>query len=294
MVKLSIIIPSYNTCEMTIRLVKSIKNLKDREIIVVDNGSKDGTVREIRKMREIRVIENSTNLGFAKAINQGLKDAKGEFLLLLNSDTEAPQGMIEKMVEYLKNHPEVGVVGPQLRNSDGSIQPSGGYLPNLVNLAAWALFIDDLPLLRKIFPAYHKEDPSFYKEKHHLGWVTGAFFLTRREVVEKVGFFDESMFMYVEEIDWCKRVNEAGYKIIFNPVGFVTHYKGASANHQKAGVAEEFNGLKYFFKKHKSTFQQSSLRWFLKIGALGRILLFGIILKDHRAKEIYEKAFRLV
>ena len=311
MVDLSIIIPSYNTKDLLLKCLESLQQC-NKEIIVVDNGSEDGTVEEMQnakcKMQNVnskfKIIENKQNFGFAKALNQCLKEASGKYILLLNSDTIVEKGAIEKMVGYLKINPQVGVVGCQLRNSDGSIQFSGGYLPNLINLTFWALFLDDLPLIKQVFPAYHVTDNFFYTKKKHSGWVTGAFFMTKKEVVGKVGLFDEKMFMYVEEVDWCQRVKNSGCKVIFNPAGFITHYKGASAKKNeaglpaealaKAGVIEEFQGLKYFFKKHKAVWQYPILRMLLKIGALGRKLFFGIILQDKKMDQIYEKAFKLV
>ena len=299
--ELSIIIPSYNTRKLLVGCLESLYYctstlLQNRtEIIVVDNGSTDGTVANVKSTTQIlKLIENKQNLGFAKAINQGLKEAKGEYLLLLNSDTVVLNSAIEKMVEYLKNHKEAGVVGCQLIKADGSIQPSGGYLPNLLNLAFWMLFLDDLPLVRKIFPAYHVEEKSFYTKKRKLGWVTGAFFLTRRDVLEKVGTFDEEMFMYVEEIDWCQRVQKAGFSVVFNPSAGVIHYQGASAKKGKAGILEEYQGLEYYFKKHKPYYQLFILKFLLRIGSLARIFIFGIILKDPEARRIYAKAYRLV
>lgn len=296
MIELSIIIPSYNTKEMTMKCLGSLGNLGtlETEIIVVDNGSKDGTIGEIREIRGIRVIENKENLGFAKAINQGLKEAKGKYVLLLNSDTVVEKGTVEKMMEYLESNSQVGVVGCQLRNSDGSVQSSGGYLPNLFNLAAWSLFLDDLPWVREFFPAYHVKSKSFYLQEQFLGWVSGAFFLTKKEVIEKVGLFDEKMFMYVEEVDWCERVKNNGYGVVFNPEAWITHEKGGSGEHNKAGIIEEFNGLKYFFQKHKEQWQSLILKIILKTAIIARIFLFGIILRDTKKREVYVKAFKLV
>ncbi|MBI5465406.1 glycosyltransferase family 2 protein [Candidatus Gottesmanbacteria bacterium] len=295
---LSIIIPSYNTQALLRQCLKSLmSNVKSQmlnvEIIVIDNGSTDGSAQMIEKeFPGVKLIKNPKNFGFAKAVNQGLEKASGRYLLLLNSDTVIQDGAIDKMVAFLENHLEVGVVGCQLKNPDGTIQPSGGYLANLVNVFWWMTFLDDLPIIRKIFPAYHVMDKDFYKKQRYLGWVTGAFFLTKREVFEKVGFFDEKMFMYVEEVDWCAWAKRAGYKVAFNPSACVIHFKGASTKRGKAGILEEYQGLKYFFKKHKPSWQTPILRIILKLGALARIFVFGIILKDLEAKRIYAKAYQ--
>jgi GT2 family glycosyltransferase len=353
MVEVSIIIPSYNTRELLKKCLSSIYQMTKTpfEIIVVDNGSTDGTVEAIKSFAllgqdhlrgvrstprtveelpltsprrspsgppsevfpgkvhngstdgtveevekrygDITILQNKTNLGFARAVNQGLEKAKGKYLLLLNSDTLIQDGAIDKMVAFLENHLEVGVVGCQLKNPDGTIQPSGGYLANLVNIFWWMTFSDDLPIIRKIFPAYHVMDKDFYKKQRYLGWVTGAFFLTKREVFEKVGFFDERMFMYVEEIDWCARAKRVGYKVALAPSASIIHFKGASTRRGKAGILEEYQGLKYFFSKHKASWQMLPLRFFLKLGSWLRVFVFGIILKDLESRRIYGKAFRL-
>lgn len=264
------------------------------EIIVVDNGSTDKTVEEIREISGIKVIKNEANLGFAKAINQGLKEAKGEYLLLLNSDTVILDNAIDKEINFLKTHLEAGAVGCQLRNPDGSIQPSGGYLPNLLNIFYWMTFLDDLPFLKKILHPYHVQDKEFYTHQRYLGWITGAFLLTKREVVKKVGLLDEKIFMYVEEVDWCTRVNKSDWKIAFDPNVSILHYKGSSGNKSRAGIIEEFLGIKYYFSKHHSSWQISYLVPMLKLGSWLRFVLFGIIGKDEQIKTIYEQAFRMV
>lgn len=296
MVELSIIIPSYNTRELLKDCLSSIyQGTKvSFEIIIVDNGSKDESPAMVREnFPKVKLIENKINFGFARAVNQGLEKAMGGYLLLLNSDTVIGEEVIDKMVSFLKDNVSVGVVGCQLKSPDGEIQPSGGYLPDLARVFFWMSFIDDLPVLKKILKPYHVQDKNFYSRQQELDWVTGAFFATRREVFEKVGLFDEKMFMYVEEVDWCARAKRAGYKIIFNPSVSVIHYKGASTKRGRAGILEEYQGLKHYFKKHKSPWQFPILRLFLKLGALVRVFLFGIILKDFESKRIYGKAFRL-
>lgn len=298
-VELSIIIPSYNTRELLLRCLNSIYQSCQlpTEVIVVDNGSTDGTVDQIKnekfKTKNLILIENRQNLGFAAAVNQGFRQATGKYLLILNSDTIILDRAIDKEVDFLETHSEVGVVGCQLKNPDQTIQASGGYLPNLAKVFFWMSFLDDLPVLKKILKPYHVQDKNFYSRQQELDWVTGAFFATRREVFEKVGSLDEKMFMYVEEVDWCARAKRAGYKIIFNPSVSVIHYKGASTKRGRAGILEEYQGLKHYFKKHKSPWQFPILRLFLKLGALVRVFLFGIILKDFESKRIYGKAFRL-
>ncbi len=292
MVELSIIIPSFNTKNLLKNCLASVfeKTRIPLEVMIVDNGSTDGTVEEIRNLYpQTNIIQNRQNLGFARAVNQGLERAQGRYLLLLNSDTVIQDNAIDKEVNFLETHLEVGVVGCQLKNQDGSFQPSGGYLPTLARVFFWMSFLDDLPFLKKILQPYHVEEKEFYTHQRYLGWVTGAFFLTRREVLEKVGFFDEKMFMYVEEVDWCTRVKKTGFKVAFDPSASTVHLKGASTRRGQAGIIEEFQGLVYYFKKHGSGWQIPILRLFLRVGALARVLIFGIIVKDYEARRVYAK-----
>ncbi len=300
MVELSIVIPSHNTDKLLSDCLKSVYQTKEIsfEVIVVDNGSTDGTIKEVVNLqseyKNLELIENKANLGFAKAVNQGLRKATGEFLLLLNSDTKVAKETIPVMISFFKKHQAIGVAGCQLKNPDGTIQPSVGYLPNLLNVFFWMTFIDDLPILRRILKSFHLQDKCFYSREREVGWITGAFFLTKREVLEKIGFFDEGMFMYVEEVDWCYRTKKAGYKVMFTPVTSIVHQKGASSGTVVAGIVEEYLGLKYFFSKNKAKWQILPLKLVLKIGALARYLLFGIILKHPEAKDTYAKVARLV
>lgn len=296
MADLSIIIPSYNTCDLLLNCLASIYQTTngDFEIIVVDNASEDKTAAEVEKRYgQVKILKNLKNLGFAKAVNQGLREAKGTYLLILNSDTLVSEKTIETELSFLQNHQEVGVVGCQIRNLDGSLQPSGGFLPNLFNVFLWMSFLDNLDFLNQFLKPYHMDNLKFYTRQQDLGWVTGAFLLTTREMIEKVGYFDEKMFMYVEEVDWCARASKFGIKIVFNPQAGVVHLKGSSARDDLAGIAEEFQEILYFFKKHKSPLQMPILRFLLKSGALVRYVLFGIIAKDPEAKRIYAKAYKL-
>jgi GT2 family glycosyltransferase len=292
MVDISIIIPSYNTADLLLGCLDSIfrETKIPLEVVVVDNSSTDQTVARVRqKYQGVKVIENKQNFGFARAINQGLSQAKGKFILLLNSDTVIINRAIEKMVSSFPDNCGVGVMGCCLKTPEGKIQPSGGYLPTLARIFFWMSFLDDLPLIKKIIKPYHLEDIKSYKGKQELGWVTGAFFLTKAEIVEKIGYFDEKMFMYVEEVDWCMRVKQQGLKVIYDSEASIIHYKGASTKRGKAGIFEEFQGLKYYFRKYKPFRQMPLLRLFLRLGALDRLIIFGIILKDLESKRIYAR-----
>lgn len=301
---ISIIIISFNTKELTLNCIDSIvKNTKgvEYEVIVVDNASEDGSVEALKKLEEkignLKIIENKKNVGFGPANNQGMKEAEGEFILLLNSDTIISYNLLSEMTEWMRDNEKVGVATCALRNKDGSLQGTGGYFPTLTKVFAWMFFIDDLPLIDRLIKPFHPmHAQSFYKgtsqfkEKSERDWITGAFALMRREVVEQVGYFDEDYFMYTEEVDLCYRVKNAGWEVWYLPKWSITHLGGASST-KEFPILSEYDGIKLFYKKHMPKWQYPVVRFFLKLGALARIFLFGTI-KGKGAAKTYVEAFR--
>ncbi len=299
--KLSFVIVNYKTFDFLRSCIVSIfENLPDTilrttEIIVVDNASNDGSVEKIKKeFSSVFLIENKENVGFAKASNQGILKSSSEYVLLLNSDTTVEEGSIEKSLSYLDVNTEVSILGCCLKNRDGSLQYSCGSTPNLFTILLWMTFVDDLPFFKKILLPYHIEDRSFYKESHEVGWVSGAFFLIRREILKKVGLLDEKMFMYGEEVELCIRIKNIGSKVLYYNEPRITHYKGGSADGNYSGLFEEFTALIYIWKKHFPLWQLPILRILLKFGALLRYVFFGIICRNAKKKLIYAKAFKVV
>ncbi len=283
MVDLSIVIASFNTKDLTIDCIKSVIDLTkgiSYEIIVIDNASSDGSAEAFNKNKKVKLIKNETNLGFAKANNQGIKVASGKFILLLNSDTKLTSNILMPLVDIMEKHADIGVISCALKNKDGSLQATGGYFPTLLRVFTWMFFIDDLPIISGLISSYHPKI-SFYNTNHEMDWVTGAFFLTRKEIWQKRGL-DEDYFMYVEEVDFCFRVKKDGWKVLYDPQYNLIHYGGASSTSSHP-ILSEFRGLKIFYKKHKPAWQSLVLRIILKIGAFLRIFLIS--------PRIYKNAF---
>lgn len=284
---LSIIIISYNTAKLTLDCIKSIfldKGLKEIpfEIIVVDNNSHDESVQELKKLKDkITLIENKDNTGFGKANNQGVKIAQGNYILLLNSDTIILHSAISQSLDWLCSHPESSICTAQLLNKDKTIQASGGFFPNLANVLTWCLSLDDLPLINKIIKPIHPHTPTFYtKDKfylsdHHQDWVTGAFLLTRKNLFDKVGGFDESYFMYGEEVELCYRIqkNTTNNQVWYLIGPQIIHLGGASATSRLDPILNEYRGIISFFKKHKPKWQYPLVKLLLKINALIRAII---------------------
>ena len=311
---LSIIIISYNTKELLKDCLQSIEESGKSgnpklsiEVIVVDNHSTDGTREWLKEIKDdqfknfsIKTIFNQENVGFAKANNQGIRESRGEYLLLLNSDTKIiEKDFFAKITKVFEENPNIGVVGPKLLWENGQIQPSGGYFPTLPRIFAWAFFLDDLPLLGKIIHSYHPHSPSFYlknnffKNPHQQDWVTGACFFIRKKVFNKVNLLDENIFMYTEEMELCYRIKNANYSIMYYPKAQIIHYGGKSGS-SLLSIKSEFEGLKYFYQKHYSSISQFVLKILLKSAAWLRIIFFGIILNDQEKKKIYQKVAKII
>ena len=216
-IELSIIIVNYNTKNFTLAAVKSIVDSKPKtkyEIIIINNGSS-----EIIKTRKAKVVLNKNNVGFTKANNQGIRLAKGGYILLLNSDTEVTKGAIDLLVEFAKSRPDAGVVAPKLLNPDGSVQPSIFRFPTIIR-AARQYWVGKKGILDKFAPTTKR--PKIVEVA-----VMAAFLITPK-AVKKVGTLDERYFMYFEDFDYCRRIELSSLKVYYLPAAKVYHYHGAS------------------------------------------------------------------
>src|SRR3989344_164823 len=289
---LSVIIVNWNTKKLLEDCLRSIfKFTKDVgfEIIIVDNGSEDGSQAMVeKKFPQVKLIPNEDNLGFAKANNQGIKIAKVEYVLLLNSDTYLIENSFKKLVEKVDKFDDFGALGPLLLNEDRSIQQSVGYFPDLPQIFWWMTFIDDLSGGTMLKP-YHVDHDSFYKSEHEVDWVTGAAFFIPTKVIYKVGLLDEKIFMYGEDFEWCFRIKKSGFKVYFSPVAKIVHIGGGSVNKVRTNAfVGEFRGLVYFYKKYKSHASLQILLFLLKMGTLLRIAAFAIFGRIKTAKSYVE------
>lgn len=285
---LSIVIVSFNTEKLTVEAVRSvIKNTKDisTEIIVIDNASQDGSVKAIRGLAastDVILIANKENLGFGRGNNQGMKIAKGRYILLLNTDTLVEGNVLGEIVSWMDENPEVGIASCALKFKDGKAQATGGYFPNLPRVFTWMTFLDDIPVFSILFKSFHPMHPlspfgsniKFYEKDHSMDWVTGAFFMIRKKVVHDVGYFDKDYFMYMEEVDYCFRAKQLGWQVMYLPKWSIVHFGGGSAD-KEFSLINEIRGLKLFYKKHMPAWQFPILWFLVKTGALLRILVFG-------------------
>ncbi|MBI3956660.1 MAG: glycosyltransferase family 2 protein [Candidatus Kerfeldbacteria bacterium] len=252
---ITVIIVNWNVRELLRSCLTSVmaQHNVNAEVIVVDNASHDGSVAMVRQeFPSIQVIANDRNLGFATANNQGIRQAHGRCLLLLNPDTDVPDGALAKTIRYFDEHPDVGIVGARLTNSDGSLQRSVRRDPTFAALALvlckFQAFFPNLGPLRRYW--YADFD---YTQEQDVSQVMGAFFAINGEVPKKVGLLDEAFFLWFEEVDYCARVRRAGFRVRYVPTISITH-RGGESFRQLFNLRQQiiFNAsLLTYVKKHQ-------------------------------------------
>jgi N-acetylglucosaminyl-diphospho-decaprenol L-rhamnosyltransferase len=234
------------------------------EVWVVDNASTDGSVGMVRReFPFVRLITNSENLGFAAANNQAIAESKGDYLLLLNCDTELVGNAMGTMLGYMEEHSDVGMLGPMLRYPDGTLQSSRRRFPTMATaylestvLQQW---FPQSHILRRYYLADVPDDTT-----QEVDWVVGACMMTRRQIVEQVGVLDDGFFMYSEELDWCYRIKQSGWSVVYLPAAEVVHHEGRSSEQVVPARHIHFQSSKVrFFRKHHGLARAELLRFFL-------------------------------
>ncbi len=242
-VNLSIVIVSYNTREMLRKCMQSLPASLPHhswDVWVVDNDSSDGSAEMIAcDYPAAHLISNRHNPGFACANNQALKECSGRILLLLNPDTEPHPGSLSLMIDYLEKHDDVGVVGPMLLNTDGSLQHNGGRFPSPIrDLLTYTGLIQRLPDSTKMRIRYGSND---FNAVRNVDQVSGACLMFPRSVFDKIGGLDESYFMFFEEIEFCLRVQRTGKRVVYYPEAKVVHHWMGSVRKNYREMEKQLN-----------------------------------------------------
>jgi len=245
----SIVIPTWNSRERVVQCLEAIYEAGKEvscEVILVVNGSQDGTQAAVHNWFPLVIlIDIAYNAGFAKAVNRGIQKAKGRYILLLNDDTIVVPGAVEKMVGYLDEHPDVGSVGPQLINKDGSKQHCIHNFPSLLTE------ILPVALLQKLFPRLYPNKRIHYNGPVDVPAVLGACMMMRRDAIEAVGMLDEGYFAYLEETEWQLHLRDAGFRSVHIPSVKIYHMQGASSKKRMPGPSrvEYYRSLYRFYEK---------------------------------------------
>ena len=279
--RLSVIIVSWNTCQLLDRCLETLTTeLKeqqlwslDSEIFVIDNASADKSAEMVRQQYpQFKLIANNENLGFAKANNQALKQVTGQYILLLNPDTEILPGALGGLIDFLDKHPQAGVVAPQLINTDGSVQVSCRAFPSFIGMLSELIGISRFMPPGSKLRSYKMRDWQ-HDDERQVDQPEGACLLIKKEIFDKVGFFDEDYFMLFEEVDWCYRVKQAGWQIWFTPAAKVIHHMGQAIKQVKEKmILSSHKGMyRYWYKHHRHG------KWYWDATVSGALMLLAYI-----------------
>lgn len=249
------------------------------QVILVDNASTDGSQFGLTATYPaLEVIQNSRNVGFARAVNQGLVASRGEFAVLLNPDVILEPSALSRLTEFLIGHPEAGVAGPRLLDRDGAIQGSARRDPS-----AWtALFGRSAPLTR-LFPnnpMSQREIPALSVEDGaplEVDWISGACLVARRTAWEEVGLLDERFFLFWEDADWCRRFRQAGWRVYYVPTASGIHFVGVSRARRRLGSIRDFHVSAYrYYRKHQGRHALHPLTLLVGTGLLASMALRSV------------------
>jgi GT2 family glycosyltransferase len=263
---MAVVIVSYNTRELLRSCLASVVAEDPEEVVVVDNASTDGSAQMVRdEFPKVSLLANEQNTGYGAAANQGFAACASDYVLLLNSDTRLQPGALLPLTEYLDRHPRAAVVGPRLVEPDGTLQPSAYSFPTPFNL-----FLEESGLFRvgRLIPRvrnrYLRTWPHDYARE--VPWVLGGVMAIRRRAFDQVGGFDETIFMYQEDIDLCYRLHQAGWQVHFAPVATVVHVGGASSKQEWAQMRTHWlESTRYFYRRHyRSSLRQLQLTLLMK------------------------------
>ena len=278
-VDVSIIIVNWNTRELLAQCLRSLEDTVESamDVWVVDNGSSDGSVAMIEdRFPGVHVIANSENVGFVRANNQAIARCRGRMVLLLNSDTQALPGSVDKVVQFMDEHPNAGLASVQILNPDGTFQASYTPFPTL-----WREFLMLSGLGRAVVrPTYPSLGPLANRSTYIMaeGYVEGAYMMARREAVEQVGGLDERIFMYAEDVDWCYRFHQAGWEVWYLPQVSIVHYGGQSSKQRRGRMeAELYRSRVYFLHKHRGRFPAWCLKVLVYAMTLPKIIVYGLM-----------------
>ena len=271
-------IVEYNTSDLLQECLKSIFKEKSHtlsKVYVVDNASVDDSVRMVkREFPQVEVIETGKNLGFGAGHNIVLRQKGADYISILNSDAEVSGKVLDKMVEFMEENKNCGVSSCKVLGFDHKLQPNGGDLPIGFALINW-LF--NLEIFGIQSPSFHRNDRKYYEKAHEVGWVSGNFMIIRREVLRKIRGFDESYFMYFEDVDLCFRVRKNGFSVMINPDVTIKHLSGGSLDNPRFSQwSGEFKGLIKFYNIQFGWLAGFLVRIGVYVGIILRIIAFAI------------------
>jgi len=296
----SIVTVNWKTPDLLVACIESIKKndigYNNFEFLIVDNNSQDGSVELLAKaFPEIEVLANDKNLGFSIACNQVIPKAQGKYVLLLNPDTLVEENAITKLAQFLDAREKCGAVGPKVLNSDGTLQLAcRRSFPSLESSFYRVTYLSRLFPNNKTFSKYNLTHADPDKELE-VDALSGSCMMVRKEIIDRIGLLDEDIFMFGEDIDWCWRVKEDGYSVIYFPQSVVYHIHGASSRLRPIGATINLHkGMEVFYRKHyaKQYWAPINLLVYAAIWARAGIFILVNLLKsviDNKKKAAIDK-----
>ena len=283
--QIAVAIVNYNTCALLHDCLVSAIAEQAAEIVVVDNASTDGSAAMVAAtFPQVVLHANTENPGFAAGVNQAVAACSAPYVLLLNSDTIVQPGALAALARYLDQHPRVGVVGPRLLNTNGSLQASCFHFPTplhvFLELSNLGSVVRHVPLVRQWYLRSWTHDRA-----RQVPWILGAALAVRRTAFAQVGGFDESFFMYSEEVDFCFRLRQSGWATHFAPVAGVMHVGGASTVQQRAAMTIRlFQSNVAFYRRHYAHWRLVLLKLLVRAGVGAKLVRDAIRL--HRTSDV--------
>jgi len=297
---LSIVIANHNGKSLLRDCVNSIYAHSpscEYEIVVVDDGSQDGSQQMVKEeFPQVVLLSNTNNSGFSYANNRGIEISRGEYVLLLNNDTLVMESSLDSMIQFMDENPQVDICGCKLLSADGTLQRSTQTFPRLSRE-----FFHANPVFKKLYGgkgSFSHKTLFFFLHVFKTQWasfidydrttevdvVTGAVFMFRRNLIQEIGLFDENYFMYVEEVDYCYRLKKRGGRVCYYPKASIIHLLGQTTRQdfkKKRWIAnpfliERYKSMMYFFDKHYSRVQLCLLKLIVLEGHLLRLALNAV------------------
>jgi GT2 family glycosyltransferase len=297
----SIIIVNWNGRDLLARCLQCVETTIKQacyEIIVVDNGSTDGSQEMLKRdFPQVKRIENTSNVGFARANNQAMEISQGRYVLLLNSDAFVKDGTVDTMVAFMDAHPEAGMAACKLLYEDGRLQPSCSSFPTLATEFFMATRLDKLFPKSRLFGGYLMTYWNFDSVRE-VDSIMGAFMLVRASAIQQVGRMDERYFMYSEEADWCYQFKKVGWKIYFVPDPETVHLWGGSATQVATRMhVELYRSRVQFFRKNYGAMSARLLKLLIGFSCVLRLgpgLLRHRLAQTTEGQHKYQASWRLL
>ncbi len=277
---LSIIIVNYHQSSELVQCLNSLEKAVgdySAEVFVVNNSPEDkGLPQVLNRFSQVYLIGNPQNAGFSRANNQAAKMAQGDYFLFLNPDSVLEKDSISGLLDFIKKHTQIGILAPKVLNSDGTLQYSCRRYPSI-----WTGLFNRYSLLSNIFPNNPLTRKYLMKDFDHtsvkqVDWVSGCCMLMPKEIFQKVTGFDEKFFLFNEDVDICKRVTEAGFRVVYYPKTFIYHHISSSGQKMSPGlIIKRHLGMSYYQKKHmgNSIVTRLSLDFFISLRCASQLLL---------------------